>query len=1141
MAATLSPPRLAVACALLFPALAAAQPAVPPPATADAGIVGTVIDARTKAPLRGAKVFLGGPGLQLGNDGAIETPDNGPLTQARSTLTNTEGRFAFPDLPPGAYGIVAGLKRFESGAYGAAEPGTRGRVLNVARADHPSVTIALWPKASLAGIVRDERGEPIAGATVHVVQWRVSDGTRGKRQVGFATTNDRGAFDIDVPAGEYFLQVEHAGLTRLRVDPRTRRQRTYGFAPTLYPEAQGFQEAEAIVVHAGESRDVDIRLRLQPLVRISGVLRRPSDAGDLPESVSLTSRGQFNINYRVPVDVLGRFVIGQMQPGEYDLATSSSPRVTLWARATVLVGDEDGEITIDLHERRTINLRGHAVFEGGNGTLPPNVGVVLQHSEVDANFALSAQIQTDGQFSLAVPEGHYRASATAVVTSNDLRANPRERPEALRWSLREAWFNGRNLAVERTPIAADGEIRLVFSRQSARIDGAVTSGRDVLEAATVVMVPEDPSVGREMTRGWFVVAGKDTDATFSGEVLPGDYLVAAVRGEFPYREPAMVDALSSIATHIAIRDGDTARVSLRVLDPPAAVATPPRETPSAALVLPVRVVPLTTRPSVAGAVIGGRVVDAKTGAPIADVDVEVSTRGTRAAASTDQDGRFTLSGLAPGSYTLRASRPSWGTTVFGAAGSSPSGRTVVISATDRVEGLTIEMNRGATIEVAVVDVDGAPLEFGARVYQYQWHAGGRILEPLQLSLPNGYSQRDGRFRLSGLPPGDYVVGVEPTMPDEAAFSVKTTSAGDLERASGRSSSGAAELRTEQPWIYAPVFSPGTRELAAVQPIHLSAGEERAIAFVAERLPLATVSGTVRGGSGKDASYSIDVKAREPGIPAYYDPPLLPDVDDSGAFMIPTLPPGRYAVSITRHADDDADEAPLVVTTEIVVNGVDQEGLVFDLLPGGTVSGRLLLDGVVPDASVLSEIRLRARHNDPLDDTNVPIRARLDADGRFTLTRVPPGSFHLVVERRGREMHVRSQRVDVRETIDTGLMVEAGRHVENVELQATTAPATLSGTVRDANGRPLRDRFVVLFPAEAEGWSSSRRIFGVQLDARGGYTIAEVPYGRYLAAVAPAGLATNGWFDPAVLARLMTRATSVSIEQQAVKLDLAVTP
>jgi hypothetical protein len=34
---------------------------------------------------------------------------------------------------------------------------------------------------------------------------------------------------------------------------------------------------------------------------------------------------------------------------------------------------------------------------------------------------------------------------------------------------------------------------------------------------------------------------------------------------------------------------------------------------------------------------------------------------------------------------------------------------------------------------------------------------------------------------------------------------------------------------------------------------------------------------------------------------------------------------------------------------------------------------------------------------------------------------------------------------------------------------------------------------------------------------------------------------NDWFDPAVLARLMTRATSVSIEQQAVKLDLAAAP
>jgi hypothetical protein len=158
------------------------------------------------------------------------------------------------------------------------------------------------------------------------------------------------------------------------------------------------------------------------------------------------------------------------------------------------------------------------------------------------------------------------------------------------------------------------------------------------------------------------------------------------------------------------------------------------------------------------------------------------------------------------------------------------------------------------------------------------------------------------------------------------------------------------------------------------------------------------------------------------------------------------------------------------------------------------------------------------------------------DGRFTLTRVPQGLVRIIVERERRELFVSAQRVGGRETIDTGFLVDSGRHVDGVDLRVTSKPATVSGLVRDAAGRPVSNTSVVLFPQGQEGRATSMRIFGVRPDRQGRYTVEDVPYGRYLVAVA-ADLAPNDWFNPAVLERLESVAVPLVVDRAKVQMDL----
>ena len=78
-------------------------------------------------------------------------------------------------------------------------------------------------------------------------------------------------------------------------------------------------------------------------------------------------------------------------------------------------------------------------------------------------------------------------------------------------------------------------------------------------------------------------------------------------------------------------------------------------------------------------------------------------------ATTDDDGRFVLTGVAAGRYLLEAQKPAWVTGRYGAARPGRPGIPVVVTDGATVQGLRIAMSRGAEISGTVLSRSGEPV------------------------------------------------------------------------------------------------------------------------------------------------------------------------------------------------------------------------------------------------------------------------------------------------------------------------------------------------------------------------------------------------------------------------------------------------
>ena len=497
--------------------------------------------------------------------------------------------------------------------------------------------------------------------------------------------------------------------------------------------------------------------------------------------------------------------------------------------------------------------------------------------------------------------------------------------------------------------------------------------------------------------------------------------------------------------------------------------------------------------------------------------------GSRSAV-TDDRGRFALPDLPAGRYSLYVSKPGWIEQFYGAKTGTRNGSGVSIAlvAGQRVTDISIRLVRGAVLAGRVVDQDGRPMS-GLRplVMEFRTIGGQRRLQQVYAGAI-GITQTDdrGEFRLFGLPPGSFIVGVT-VPPTNSGF--RQNSAAELQWARQPASPGATTGPPAAPGAqsYAPMFFPGVDDPAAATTIALASGEERTgIDIIVRPVFTSRVAGVIVRADGqpvRGAQVTIAPTRDSASLVSSIDTAatIRPSVDPSGKFSAPAVRPGRYVVNVrapsvmpaatgrgTGGAPPPRIVSDLWATTEFIADGRPIDDLSLTLQPGVTLSGRIVRDdgstAAPPDFSRVRLQMIPANASGRLSvGTSNLYLGSASADGTFTIQGVAPDRYVLSAQSPLGWM-TKSITVANRDIADGNLEIQTNG-VEGITIALTDRVGEISGLLLDPTGRPAPEYYVFVFPADRSMWTPLSRRFRppVRPGSDGKFTVASLPPGDYL--------------------------------------------
>ncbi len=507
------------------------------------------------------------------------------------------------------------------------------------------------------------------------------------------------------------------------------------------------------------------------------------------------------------------------------------------------------------------------------------------------------------------------------------------------------------------------------------------------------------------------------------------------------------------------------------------------------------------------------------GRALAGVEVSIrrisERRGSERTTTSDEEGSFRFTNLAPAVYAIEAEVP--GYIVEGASLGSNVYRAG--------EQATIRLTKGGVITGRVTGETGEPVVRLAvtaiRVRGVEAQSAGSSTSGSTPGMLDkeikelGFTDDRGVYRIYGLPPGVYIVGIGDTL--------------------------VGAVDSPQLGRDAPTYYPSAPRDAAEEITLRGAEEVSGIDIRHRGEPGRTISGMVSGAGASARPFEF-ATVRLRGFEAK-EFEISTDVPSKRGFVFYSVPDGEYELQAWGLSDEDgpvAGSAP----KRISVKGSDLSGIELKLLNFASLAGRVVIESAakkceIPNAvpttmprarkSFVEEITLRALHaemkpgaaNEYLRPRESRYGSVPNSKGEFTLRGLGAGRYFLAANLPDDNLYVRaisipatasasSQRAAATakkpaESGASGITVKSGEKLSGLELNVSEGAAALRGKiVPAAENDKAPDRIRIhLIPAEVSAANNVLRYAEMIAGADRNFGFNNISPGKYWLLTKPA--------------------------------------
>ena len=502
------------------------------------------------------------------------------------------------------------------------------------------------------------------------------------------------------------------------------------------------------------------------------------------------------------------------------------------------------------------------------------------------------------------------------------------------------------------------------------------------------------------------------------------------------------------------------------------------------------------------ATVSGAVVDDLSGVGIRGARVFVRSTASQQIiayeSSSDDRGRFTVAGIAPGRYTVNVTHERYGSSEY-RANHNQDATVVTLSPGSNLTSVVIGLSLPGVIIGRVLDENNEPaVSAQVQCLRVGFLAGRRKLSQSNLTTTNDL----GEYRISGVLPGRYVI-MAMYHPRRVGIRADTVIP-------------SPEVAAAAGFGYAPAFFQDALSAETATEVEIRAGiEVNRLDLHMARTRIIQIRGSVAMTGSEPSAANVLLWRLDPSGRSS-TPPSITRLDAKARFQFGDVQTGSYLLGVSTLDPSSRREA-----WEFLQVGSSDLDLKISLSPAIELKGSVIFDPPTPQPAsrvtvVLQAVRIGGRQ-----------QVEVTPGQAFSIRGVPPDSYGVSLQGTQEGTYVKSVTYGNVDYTDSNLEVTPGSSGAELRVTVASDGAQLSGSVGLTDSATVAGATVVLVP-DAPRRGIDRLYKVTTSDDSGAFRLKGIAPGRYML-FAWESVEADSWMDADFLKKVETLGQRVTLD------------